>query len=163
MFSATLPPKIRELAKTDSAQSRRGQHRRFETQRGDRPVGLHLLRERRSWASIRELFAKPTRFEDDHLLVVETEGQGAGPYAQAHETQRGGHALRSGAGAARGGDARLSRTTRSNMLVATDIVARGIDIEDIGTGAQLRRAARPRGLHPPHRPYGPRERPRAAP
>ena len=106
MFSATLPPKIRETGQDDSAQSRRGEYRHFETQRGDRPVGLCLLREPEAGHHPRDV-RRADRVEDDHLLVVEAEGQGAGAYAQAHETQRGGHALRPGAGAARGGDARL--------------------------------------------------------
>ncbi len=48
------------------------------------------------------------------------------------------------------------KNNKVTILVATDIVARGIDIEDIGLVHQLRRAARPRGLYPPHRPYGAR-------
>ena len=45
---------------------------------------------------------------------------------------------------------------RYRVLVATDIAARGIDVEALGARRQLRRAARARGLHPPRRPHGAR-------
>ena len=39
------------------------------------------------------------------------------------------------------------------VLVATDIAARGIDVEATRPRRQLRRAGRARGLHPPRRPH----------
>ena len=40
------------------------------------------------------------------------------------------------------------------VLVATDIAARGIDVEALGIGGELRRSPPARGLHPPRRPHG---------
>ena len=45
---------------------------------------------------------------------------------------------------------------RYRVLVATDIAARGIDVEALSPRGQLRRAERPGGLHPPRRPHRPR-------
>ena len=42
------------------------------------------------------------------------------------------------------------------VLVATDIAARGIDVEALVARHQLRRAQHARGLHPPRRPHRPR-------
>ena len=44
------------------------------------------------------------------------------------------------------------------VLVATDVAARGLDIDDLPLVVNLRAAARARGLHPPDRPHGPRRR-----
>ena len=41
------------------------------------------------------------------------------------------------------------------VLVATDVAARGLDIEDLPARRELRAAVEPRGLRPPHRPHGP--------
>ena len=45
---------------------------------------------------------------------------------------------------------------RVDTLIATDVAARGIDVERHLARHQLRPAGRPRGLRPPHRPHGPR-------
>ena len=42
-----------------------------------------------------------------------------------------------------------------DVLVATDVAARGLDIADLPGGLQLRRAVQRRGLRAPHRPYRP--------
>ena len=44
------------------------------------------------------------------------------------------------------------------MLVATDIAARGIDIDQLPHVVNYDLAERPRGLRPPHRPHRPRGR-----
>lgn len=78
------------------------------------------------------MFAEPDRFEDDHLLVVETQGQGAGPYAQAWKHGRRGHGHSDLEQVQREEVMLNFKNNKVKILVATDIVARGIDIEDIG-------------------------------
>ena len=48
------------------------------------------------------------------------------------------------------------KSGRYQVLVATDIAARGIDIEELGPRRELRRAEGLGGLHPPRRPHGAR-------
>ena len=48
------------------------------------------------------------------------------------------------------------RKSGLEFLVATDVAARGIDVDDIAGGVQLRPALRRRGLRASHRPHGPR-------
>ena len=55
------------------------------------------------------------------------------------------------------------KSGRFRVLVATDIAARGIDVEALEPRHQLRRAGRARGLHPPRRPHGARGGDRATP
>ena len=52
-----------------------------------------------------------------------------------------------------------SRRGASRVLVATDIAARGIDVDGLTPRRQLRRAERARGLHPPRRPHRARRTP----
>ncbi|MCK7491528.1 MAG: hypothetical protein MZW92_07385 [Comamonadaceae bacterium] len=51
-----------------------------------------------------------------------------------------------------------SRSGKLQALVATDIAARGLDIERAAARRQLRPAQRARGLRAPHRPHRPRRR-----
>ena len=137
-----------------SAQPRGGEHRHLETERSHRPVGLRLPRGPEAGHHPRDV-RRAAALQDDHILVVEDEGQGAGPHAQAHEARRGRHALRPGASAARRGDARLQERQDRHPGRHGH---RGPRHRHRGhrPGGELRRAARPRGLHPPHRPHGAR-------
>ena len=47
------------------------------------------------------------------------------------------------------------KAAKVQVMVATDVAARGLDIDDLPLVDQLRAALRPRGLHPSHRPNGP--------
>lgn len=106
MFSATLPPKIRQMAKqilNDPAEVNIAISKPNEAieqgayicyrgpKAGDRP------------RDVLPAFG----VQDYHLLLVEAKSQGAGPYAQANEARRGSHAFRLGSGEARAGDARF--------------------------------------------------------
>ena len=85
----------------DSERSRRGQYRHFEAQRGDRTGCLYLLRGPKAGDRPRDVLLA-FGVQDDHFLLFQTKGQGVSPYAQ-----RGSHALRSGSGETRAGDARF--------------------------------------------------------
>ena len=50
------------------------------------------------------------------------------------------------------------RTARLPVLVATDVAARGIHVDDVGVVAARRPAGRPQGLPAPRRPHRPRRR-----
>ena len=50
------------------------------------------------------------------------------------------------------------RAGRTKVLVATDVAARGLDIDDVGAHRQLRSAARARHLRPSRRPHRPQRR-----
>ena len=94
------------VGQTNPARSVRGEHRHIQTQRGDQPSGLRMLRkpENRNYPRIvRPAFGD----ENDYFLVVEAEDQRAGAHAEANEAERRRDAFRSGTGAARSGDARF--------------------------------------------------------
>lgn len=154
MFSATLPPKIREMARTIL---RNPAEVNIAISKPNEAIdqSAYVCYENQKLGIIREMFAEPTDsktiiFSSSKLKVKEP-----GAHAQAHETQCGRHALRPGTGAARGGDARLQE---QQGVDPGGYGHRGARHRHRGyrAGHQLRRAARPRGLHPPYRPYGAR-------
>ena len=130
MFSATLPPKIRELAKTIL-------HNPVEVNIAiSKPneaidQSAYICYERQKLGIIRELFAEPTDsktiiFSSSKLKVKEL----------AHTLKRmqlDVAAMHSDLEQAQREEVMLNfKNNKVKILVATDIVARGIDIEDIG-------------------------------
>ena len=130
MFSATLPPKIRELAKQIL-------HKPVEiniaVSKPNEAIeqGAYVLYETQKLGLIKELFAKPLEsktiiFSSSKLKVKEL----------AHTLKRmklNVAAMHSDLEQAQREEVMLEfKNNKVSILVATDIVARGIDIEDIG-------------------------------
>ena len=130
MFSATLPPKIRELAKTIL---RNPAEVNIAISKPNEAIdqSAYVCYESQKLGVIRELFAEPTDsktiiFSSSKLKVKEL----------AHTLKRmklNVAAMHSDLEQAQREEVMLAfKNNRINILVATDIVARGIDIEDIG-------------------------------
>ena len=130
MFSATLPPKIRELAKTIL---RNPAEVNIAISKPNEAIdqSAYICYERQKLGIIRELFAEPTDsktiiFSSSKLKVKEL----------AHTLKRmelDVAAMHSDLEQAQREEVMLNfKNNKVKILVATDIVARGIDIEDIG-------------------------------
>ena len=130
MFSATLPPKIRELAKTIL---RNPAEVNIAISKPNEAIdqSAYICYENQKLGIIRELFAEPTDsktiiFSSSKLEVKEL----------AHTLKRmklDVAAMHSDLEQAQREEVMLNfKNNKVKILVATDIVARGIDIEDIG-------------------------------
>ncbi|WP_416994830.1 DEAD/DEAH box helicase [Alistipes dispar] len=130
MFSATLPPKIRELAKTIL---RNPAEVNIAISKPNEAIdqSAYICYESQKLGIIREMFAEPTEsktiiFSSSKLKVKEL----------AHTLKRmklNVAAMHSDLEQAQREEVMLNfKNNKVNVLVATDIVARGIDIEDIG-------------------------------
>lgn len=130
MFSATLPPKIRELAKTIL---RNPAEISIAVSKPNEAIdqSAYICYESQKLGIIRELFAEPTDsktiiFSSSKLKVKEL----------AHTLKRmklDVAAMHSDLEQAQREEVMLNfKNNKVKILVATDIVARGIDIEDIG-------------------------------
>ena len=130
MFSATLPPKIRELAKSIL---RNPAEINIAISNPNEAIdqSAYICYESQKLGIIRELFAKPSEsktiiFSSSKMKVKEL----------AHTLKRmklNVAAMHSDLEQAQREEVMLAfKNNRVNILVATDIVARGIDIEDIG-------------------------------
>ena len=130
MFSATLPPKIRELAKSIL---RNPAEVNIAISKPNEAIdqSAYVCYESQKLGIIRELFAEPTDsktiiFSSSKLKVKEL----------AHTLKRmklNVAAMHSDLEQAQREEVMLDfKNNKVNILVATDIVARGIDIEDIG-------------------------------
>ncbi len=130
MFSATLPPKIRELAKTIL---RNPAEVNIAISKPNEAIdqSAYVCYESQKLGIIRELFAEPTDsktiiFSSSKLKVKEL----------AHTLKRmklNVAAMHSDLEQVQREEVMLAfKNNKINILVATDIVARGIDIEDIG-------------------------------
>ena len=130
MFSATLPPKIRELAKTIL---RNPAEVNIAISKPNEAIdqSAYICYERQKLGIIREMFAEPTDsktiiFSSSKLKVKEL----------AHTLKRMGldvAAMHSDLEQVQREEVMLNfKNNKVKILVATDIVARGIDIEDIG-------------------------------
>ena len=130
MFSATLPPKIRELAKTIL---RNPAEVNIAISKPNEAIdqSAYICYESQKLGIIREMFAEPTEsktiiFSSSKLKVKEL----------AHTLKRmklNVAAMHSDLEQAQREEVMLNfKNNKVNILVATDIVARGIDIEDSG-------------------------------
>ena len=130
LFSATLPPKIRELAKTIL---RNPVEVSIAVSKPNEAIdqSAYICYESQKLGIIRELFAEPTEsktiiFSSSKMKVKEL----------AHTLKRmklNVAAMHSDLEQAQREEVMLAfKNNKVNILVATDIVARGIDIEDIG-------------------------------
>ena len=130
MFSATLPPKIRELAKTIL---RNPAEVNIAISKPNEAIdqSAYVCYENQKLDIIREMFAEPTEsktiiFSSSKMKVKEL----------AHTLKRMGldvAAMHSDLEQAQREEVMLDfKNNKVSILVATDIVARGIDIEDIG-------------------------------
>ena len=130
MFSATLPPKIRELAKTIL---RNPAEVNIAISKPNEAIdqSAYICYESQKLGIIREMFAEPTEsktiiFSSSKLKVKEL----------AHTLKRmklNVAAMHSDLEQAQREEVMLNfKNNKVDILVATDIVARGIDIEDIG-------------------------------
>ena len=130
MFSATLPPKIRELAKQIL---RKPVEINIAVSKPNEAIeqGAYVLYESQKLGLIKELFSKPLEsktiiFSSSKLKVKEL----AFAFKRMHLNAA---AMHSDLEQAKREEVMLDfKNGKIDLLVATDIVARGIDIEDIG-------------------------------
>ena len=130
MFSATLPPKIRELARQIL---RKPVEINIAVSKPNEAIeqGAYVLYETQKLGLIKELFAKPLEsktiiFSSSKLKVKEL----AFAFKRMHLNAA---AMHSDLEQAQREEVMLDfKNNKVSILVATDIVARGIDIEDIG-------------------------------
>ena len=138
MFSATLPPKIRELAKSIL---RNPAEVNIAISKPNEAIdqSAYVCRERQKLGIIQELFARPKEFKtiifsSSKLKVKEL----------AHTLKRmklNVAAMHSDLEQVQREEVMLDfKNNKIDILVATDIVARGIDIEDIGLILRTRSA-----------------------
>ncbi len=131
MFSATLPPKIRQMAKqllTEPKEVNIAISKPSESI----DQGIYVCYEKQKLAIINHLFSQPTEgksiiFSSSKLKVKELA-------FQLKRMKLSVGAMHSDLDQERREEVMLNfKNNKINILVATDIVARGIDIDDIGT------------------------------
>ena len=130
MFSATLPPKIREMAKQIL---RKPAEINIAVSKPNEAIeqGAYVLYETQKLGLVKELFSKPLEsktiiFSSSKLKVKEL----AFAFKRMHLNAA---AMHSDLDQAKREEVMLDfKNGKIDLLVATDIVARGIDIEDIG-------------------------------
>jgi len=130
MFSATLPPKIRELAKTilhDPAEVNIAISKPNEAI----DQSAYICYESQKLGIIREMFAQPA---DSKTIIFSSSKQKVKELARTLKRMNlDVAAMHSDLEQAQREEVMLDfKNNRVKILVATDIVARGIDIEDIG-------------------------------
>ena len=103
LFSATLPPKIREMAKQIM-------HNPAEVtiavSKPNRPIRLYLLRIPKNRTDTRT-FLRSGNDQNNYFRLLQTESKRVGTYPETDEDERRGHALRSGTTRTGESDARL--------------------------------------------------------
>ena len=149
LFSATLPPKIRQLAKQILRNP--AEINIAISKPNDAIVqSAYICYETQKMPIILELFAKNP---DKKTIIFSSSKQKVKDLAYALKRQRlNVAAMHSDLEQEQRENVMLDfKNGKINILVATDIVARGIDIDS----HQLRRAPRPGRLHPSHRTHRP--------
>ena len=155
-FSATMPPPIAQLTREMLQESRSrstwsaGRRRPSESRRRStrwrrtsrRRSSLELLKR----GDIRNVLVF-TRTKHRANRLAETLTKKGVPCERIHGNRSQAQRTQALAGFKAG---------KHRVLVATDIAARGIDVEALVARRQLRRARRSRRLHPPRRPHRPR-------
>ena len=130
MFSATLPPKIRELAKTIL---RNPAEVNIAISKPNEAIdqSAYVCYESQKLGIIRELFAEPT---DSKTIIYSSSKLKVKELAHTLKRMKlNVAAMHSDLEQAQREEVMLAfKNNKINILVATDIVARGIDIEDIG-------------------------------
>ena len=130
MFSATLPPKIRELAKTIL---RNPAEVNIAISKPNEAIdqSAYVCYESQKAGIIRELFAEPT---DSKTIIFSSSKQKVKELAHTLKRMKLNVApMHSDLEQTQREEVMLAfKNNKVNILVATDIVARGIDIEDIG-------------------------------
>ena len=130
MFSATLPPKIRELAKSIL---RNPAEINIAISKPNEAIdqSAYICYESQKLGIIRELFAEPT---DSKTIIFSSSKMKVKELAHTLKRMKlNVAAMHSDLEQAQREEVMLAfKNNRVNILVATDIVARGIDIEDIG-------------------------------
>ena len=130
LFSATLPPKIRELAKTIL---RNPVEVSIAISKPNEAIdqSAYICYESQKLGIIRELFAEPT---DSKTIIFSSSKMKVKELAHTLKRMKlNVAAMHSDLEQAQREEVMLAfKNNRVNILVATDIVARGIDIEDIG-------------------------------
>ena len=130
LFSATLPPKIRELAKTIL---RNPVEVNIAISKPNEAIdqSAYICYENQKLGIIRELFAEPT---DSKTIIFSSSKMKVKELAHTLKRMKlNVAAMHSDLEQAQREEVMLAfKNNKVNILVATDIVARGIDIEDIG-------------------------------
>ena len=130
LFSATLPPKIRELAKTIL---RNPVEVNIAISKPNEAIdqSAYICYENQKQGIIRELFAEPT---DSKTIIFSSSKMKVKELAHTLKRMKlNVAAMHSDLEQAQREEVMLAfKNNKVNILVATDIVARGIDIEDIG-------------------------------
>ena len=130
LFSATLPPKIRELAKTIL---RNPVEVNIAISKPNEAIdqSAYICYESQKLGIIRELFAEPT---DSKTIIFSSSKMKVKELAHTLKRMKlNVAAMHSDLEQAQREEVMLNfKNNKVNILVATDIVARGIDIEDIG-------------------------------
>ena len=130
LFSATLPPKIRELAKTIL---RNPVEVSIAISKPNEAIdqSAYICYESQKLGIIRELFAEPT---DSKTIIFSSSKMKVKELAHTLKRMKlNVAAMHSDLEQAQREEVMLAfKNNKVNILVATDIVARGIDIEDIG-------------------------------
>ena len=130
MFSATLPPKIRELAKTIL---RNPAEINIAVSKPNDAIdqSAYVCYENQKLDIIRDMFSRPT---DSKTIIFSSSKQKVKELAHTLKRMKlNVAAMHSDLEQAQREEVMLAfKNNKVNILVATDIVARGIDIEDIG-------------------------------
>ena len=162
LFSATMPARILAIAQRHLNNPARVTIAREKTAAGKLPrvrqIAYIVPRAHKPAALDRVLdMENPTSAH--RVLPHAPRGRDARRDAERARPPRAGAARRHGAAAARSRDAACSAAAKADLLVATDVAARGLDIEHLSHVVNYDVPAGGGGLRAPHRPHRPR-RPR---